>query len=125
MAGGQIGIVVAVILLLNASEIWQAYLYGAVFGVTMGFLVNINQAIWPVYFGRRNLGSIRGVTNFGTMTSAAFGPLPLALALDISGSYTPGLIAYMILPPLCGLAALLAGSPSNVRRNSISVVAVP
>ena len=34
-----------------------------------------------------------------------FGPLPLALALDISGSYTPGLIAYMILPPLCGVAA--------------------
>jgi sugar phosphate permease len=115
LAAGQMGIVVAVILLLNASELWQAYLYGAVLGITMGFLMNINQAIWPVYFGRRNLGSIRGVTNFGMMTSAAFGPLPLALALDITGSYTPGLIAYMVLPPLCGAAALFAGKPPTHR----------
>jgi sugar phosphate permease len=111
LAAGQGGIVVAMILLLSASELWQAYLYGAVLGVTMGFLMNTNQVIWPVYFGRRNLGSIRGVTNFGMMTAAAFGPLPLALALDITGSYTPGLIAYMILPPLCGVAALMAGNP--------------
>jgi len=113
LAAGQGGIVVAMLLLLSASELWQAYLYGAVLGITMGFLMNTNQAIWPVYFGRRNLGSIRGVTNFGMMTAAAFGPLPLALALDITGSYTPGLVAYMILPPLCGLAALMAGNPQR------------
>lgn len=118
LAGGQMGIVISVILLLNASELWQAYLYGAVLGVTMGFLMNTNQAIWPVYFGRRNLGSIRGVTNFGMMTAAAFGPLPLALALDITGSYTTGLVVYMILPPLCGVAALFAGNPLSGRPES-------
>ncbi|MDP7262427.1 MAG: hypothetical protein QF676_07505 [Dehalococcoidia bacterium] len=68
----------------------------------------------PTYFGRRHLGSIRGVANFGTMTAAALGPLPLALSIDQTGSYTVGLIAYMALPPLCGIAALLAGKPRKL-----------
>lgn len=116
LAGGQIVIVIAMLLLMGVSQLWHAYVYGAVLGVNMGFLMNTNQVIWPSYFGRRHLGSIRGMANFGMMAAAALGPLPLALALDITGSYTPGLIAYMVLPPLCGLAALTAGNPSSPRR---------
>ena len=116
IASGQGVIVVAMLLLLGISELWHAYLYGAVLGVNMGFLMNATQAIWPTYFGRKNLGSIRGVTNFGMMAAAALGPLPLALALDFTGSYTTGLVAYMALPPLCGVAALMAGNPSSGPR---------
>jgi len=76
--------------------------------------MNANQVVWPTYFGRQNLGSIRGNANFGTMAAAALGPLPLALALDSTGTYSTGLFAYMALPPLCGLAALLVGSPGSL-----------
>ncbi len=113
IAGGQAGLVVAMIMLLGTNELWQAYAYGVVLGTIQGFLMNMNQVVWPTYFGRKHLGSIRGVANFGTMTAAAIGPLPLALSVDMTGSYTIGLIAYMMLPPLCGVAALLAGKPGR------------
>ena len=111
LAAGQLGIVISILLLLCVSEIWHAYVYGILLGINMGFLMNTNQFVWPEYFGRKNLGSIRGVANFGTMAAAALGPLPLALSLDLSGSYTTGLFAYLCVPPICGIAALFAGAP--------------
>jgi len=111
IAAGQAGLVVAMIMLLGTTELWQAYAYGVVLGTIQGFLMNLNQVVWPAYFGRKHLGSIKGVANFGMMASAALGPLPLALSIDQTGSYTIGLIAYMALPPLCGVAAVLAGKP--------------
>ena len=116
IATGQGFIVVSMLLLLGVSELWHAYLYGAVLGLNMGFLMNSTQAVWPAYFGRNHLGSIRGVTNFGMMAAAALGPLPLALALDLTGTYTAGLLLYMMLPPLCGVAALMAGNPTSSSR---------
>lgn len=116
IAAGQMGIVAAMIMLLGSSELWHAYIYGAILGTVMGFLMNLNHVVWPNYFGRRHLGSIRGITNFGTMSAAAIGPLPLALSLDLTGSYAVGLIIYMVLPPLCGLAAILAGRPGRPVR---------
>ena len=116
VAAGQVGLVVAMLMLLNTTELWHAYAYGVVLGAVQGYLMNLNQIVWPTYFGRTHLGSIRGVANFGTMSAAAVGPLPLALSIDLSGSYTIGLIAYMVLPPLCGLAAILAGKPGRPSR---------
>lgn len=118
IAIGQIGLVSAMVLLLGTTELWHAYAYGVVLGTVQGFLMNLNQSVWPAYFGRKHLGSIRGITNFGTMASAAVGPLPLALSIDLTGSYTVGLFAYMALPPLCAMAALFAGNPSRPPRIS-------
>ncbi|NQW19309.1 MAG: MFS transporter [Chloroflexi bacterium] len=120
LAAGQVVIIIAMLILMNTTQLWQAYLYGAVLGINMGFLMNINQVVWPSYFGRKHLGSIRGVTNFGMMSAAALGPLPLALALDITGNSTAGLIAYMTLPPLCGVAALFAGNPRALPKQVYS-----
>ncbi|MCX8278092.1 MAG: MFS transporter [Dehalococcoidia bacterium] len=111
IAAGQAGLVVAMIMLLGTNELWQAYAYGVVLGTIQGFLMNLNQVVWPAYFGRKHLGSIKGIANFGMMASAAIGPLPLALSIDQTGSYTIGLIGYMVLPPLCGIAAVFAGKP--------------
>ena len=120
IAVGQGGLVLAMIVLLNTGELWHAYAYGVVLGLNQGFLMNLNQIVWPAYFGRKHLGSIKGVANFGMMASAALGPLPLALSIDQTGSYTIGLYAYMALPPLCGLAAILAGRPRRAPRMRVS-----
>ena len=123
IAVGQGGLVLAMIVLLNTGELWHAYAYGVVLGLNQGFLMNLNQIVWPAYFGRKHLGSIKGVANFGMMASAALGPLPLALSIDQTGSYTIGLYAYMALPPLCGLAAILAGRPRRAPRTSMKATA--
>ncbi|MEX0761398.1 MAG: MFS transporter [Dehalococcoidia bacterium] len=111
MAGGQISLAVAILLVLAISEPWQAYVYGALLGLTTGSLMNINHAVWPAYFGRKHLGSIRGVGNVGMMASAAFGPLPLAYLFDQTGAYTTGLILFLALPPISAAAAFFAIRP--------------
>jgi MFS family permease len=121
IAAGQFGLVLAMIMLLRTDQLWQAYAYGVVLGLNQGFLMNLNQVVWPAYFGRKHLGSIKGVANFGMMASAALGPLPLALSIDQTGSYTLGLYAYMALPPLCGIAAILAGNPRSPRQQLESI----
>jgi MFS family permease len=121
ITAGQFGLVLAMIMLLRTDQLWQAYAYGVVLGLNQGFLMNLNQVVWPAYFGRKHLGSIKGVANFGMMASAALGPLPLALSIDQTGSYTLGLYAYMALPPLCGIAAILAGNPRSPRRQLESI----
>jgi len=121
IAAGQVGLVLAMIMLLRTDQSWQAYAYGVVLGLNQGFLMNLNQVVWPAYFGRKHLGSIKGVANFGMMASAALGPLPLALSIDQTGSYTLGLYAYIALPPLCGIAAILAGNPRSPRRQLESI----
>ena len=120
LAGGQFMMMITIGLLLTATEIWQIYLYGAVMGLNWGLVMNAVVTIWPNYYGRTNLGSIRGVTNFWFMTASALGPLPLALSLDLTGSYTPGLIIYLAIPPMTALAAIFAGIPSVTPSTSIS-----
>ena len=121
IAAGQVGLVLAMIMLLRTDQLWQAYAYGVVLGLNQGFLMNLNQVVWPAYFGRKHLGSIKGVANFGMMASAALGPLPLALSIDQTGSYTLGLYAYMVLPPLCGIAAIFAGNPRPAPKQLLSI----
>jgi MFS family permease len=76
----------------------QALLYGALTGVASGGYRVLDSAVWPKYFGRRYLGSIKGVTLIGTLGGTAFGPYPLGLSLDALGSYGPALNALMIVP---------------------------
>ena len=75
--------------------------------------MNTGQAIWPLYFGRRYLGSIRGFTNFIGMSLAAIGPLPLSIIYDSTESYSTGFFIFMLLPPISALGAIFIGKPKN------------
>ena len=113
IAAAQPFIMLTVLLAVVLSEPWHAYVYGAVLGTTIGFLMNSLTCIWPDYYGRRHLGTIRGVTQTAMMASAAGGALPLAAAFDATGSYTVGLIAFAAIPVVSGVAALLAIRPAR------------
>ncbi|MBI1293469.1 MFS transporter [bacterium] len=76
----------------------QALFYGVLTGIASGGYRVLDSAVWPKYFGRRYLGSIKGVTLIGTLGGTAFGPYPLGLSLDMLGSYAPALNALMAIP---------------------------
>jgi MFS family permease len=116
IAAAQLSITALVLSVFLLSQPWHAYLYGVLFGLTMGFLMNSTTSIWPNYFGRKHLGSIRGVTQFSNMAAAAAGPLPLAIAFDATDSYATGLIIFAIIPLICAVAALFATKPTTPRR---------
>jgi MFS family permease len=76
----------------------QAMLYGALTGIASGGYRVLDSAIWPKYFGRRHLGSIKGVTLIGTLGGSAFGPYPLGLSADLTGSFVPALNLMIVFP---------------------------
>ena len=111
VAAAQLPLAATALAMLAISAPWHSFIYGALLGLTLGFMMNSMMAIWPQYYGRANLGSIRGITQFAIMAASAAGPLPLAVALDTTGSFTGGLVAFTLLPLLCGVAALVAVPP--------------
>jgi hypothetical protein len=85
--------------------------YGLLLGIAVGGGATAGGVVWANYYGRRYLGSIRGVEGTIKMLAAALGPLPLAVAHDQSGSYLPGFLAFALLAALAAAAALAARGP--------------
>ncbi|HAL47795.1 MAG: MFS transporter [SAR202 cluster bacterium] len=119
VAAAQLFLTATVLFIFLVSDPWHVFLYGAILGVTTGFLMNSLMAIWPQYYGREHLGSIRGVTQFASMAASAAGPLPLAVAFDVTDSYTSGLVVFAVIPLVCGVAALLAVRPTAPVRSGL------
>ncbi len=66
------------------------------FIIFYGFAVAVQSlttnVIWPNYFGRKHLGSIRGAATVFMVLGSALGPLPFAIAFDNTGRYTIAII---------------------------------
>lgn len=105
----------AILFLLQAKTVPSAIIVGILFGIAFGMeAINLN-VIWPNYFGRRYLGSIRGFAMKVTVIASAFGPLPFGMAYDYFGRYVE-IIYFMLLFPL--LAILIAFFPIRPKRGA-------
>jgi hypothetical protein len=91
----------------------MALIYGVLNGVMIGASNVVNAVVFAAYYGRRHLGSIRGVTMIVNVAASALGPLPLGLARDLLGSYAPALIALGLLPCLYALAMVWVRPPRD------------
>jgi MFS family permease len=112
--------VLTALLLIQALAAWwllwsgpplMALIYGVLNGVMIGASNVVNAVVFAAYYGRRHLGSIRGVTMIVNVAASALGPLPLGLARDLLGSYAPALIALGLLPCLYALAMVWVRPP--------------
>ena len=111
LVGGQLVLVFAMLLTFVMAHPWHAILYGLSLGLAGGTLMTTAAVIWPNYFGRTHLGSIRGVVTAGMVASAALGPLPFGFLFDISNSYTMAVAIFLALPAACAVAAFAATPP--------------
>ena len=112
IAIGQLMLMSAIAMVMCLTQSWQAVVYGGVLGFASGFTITASAVIWPNYFGRRHLGSIRGVATTMVLAAAALGPLPLSLGFDLAGSYTTVLGFALLLPAACGVMAYIARPPT-------------
>ena len=119
---GQVLLGMAMLLTFLITSTWQAFTYGAILGLSIGFIMNVTAVIWPNYYGRLHLGSIRGVSMAGTVAFAALGPLPFGLVYDITGDYSFAVLVLLALPVSCAVAALLALPPKKRRSEAIKKV---
>ena len=74
--GSMAGLLVSMVALHFTGSARMAMVYGVLTGVTMAFQILVSGVIWPEYYGRRYLGSIRGVTMMAGVIGSALGPLP-------------------------------------------------
>ena len=111
LTGGQLVLILAMLLTFVMAQPWHAIAYGAMLGLAGGSLMTSAAVIWPNYYGRAHLGSIRGVVTAGMVASAALGPLPFGFLFDVSNSYTLAVTIFLALPVACAAAALAATPP--------------
>lgn len=63
----------------GAPSLWG---YGALLGLAAGLTSALSATVWSYYYGRRNLGAIKGLAQTIFAVGTAVGPLPFALAHD-------------------------------------------
>lgn len=79
-----------------------AVLFILIYGFATGIQnISIN-VMWPNYFGRGHLGSIRGAATVFTVVGSAFGTVPFGLSYDLTGGYTTIFVIMSILS-FCGI----------------------
>jgi len=100
----MIMMIVSMFLMGTVTEINGVILYGIVTGVMLGSFMPVSASVYAKFFGRKHLGTIKGMTSTIGVSASALGPLVFSLGYDLMGSYVPVLIITAFFP----LAVLVA-----------------
>lgn len=104
---------ISMVILLNVNSVFLAMSFGLIRGISMGIQAVTGGVVWPDYFGRENLGKIRGIAMTGMVIGSAFGPLPFGFAYDIFGGYSQILLISLIIPIAGAVAMFFADKPTE------------
>ena len=110
----------AMLMLASASALvlWLpivslAIVYAILLGLHGSILRSAGTVVWLDYYGRQHQGAIRGIAMAVMILAAAAGPLPLAMAKDVQGSYDAALWGFIAIPLVAaGLVAAARGPES-------------
>jgi MFS family permease len=90
---------------------FSSVIFGLVLGVAMGALRGVEAAAYLRFYGRANIGAIRGVATSIGLASTALGPLYFAIGLSVTGSYVAPSALAALAPIAVIIAALVAKIP--------------
>ncbi|MCA1023934.1 MFS transporter [Halobacillus litoralis] len=100
------------LLLLLVTNSWAAAVgFGCLWGVVNGFERIVLNIVWPNYFGRAHLGSIKGFAQTVMVVGSALGPLPFGIFYDWLGGYQEIILLTMLFPVTAAVLALLSPQP--------------
>ena len=116
LAGGLLIMVASLFSVTLVTGLSGAVIYALIFGLNNAVTMTFVGFMWPRYFGRKHLGSIQGFGQMIVIVGASLGPLPLAIALDSTGSYDIALRSLTILPVLLAFVALLLRTPEKMSQ---------
>ncbi|MCH2508120.1 MAG: hypothetical protein MK035_06565, partial [Dehalococcoidia bacterium] len=110
-------------LMLALASIMSIYAYGfwlmfwsmAIFGLGIGINSFTQNYIWADYFGRANLGSIRGFVMPITLFVGSFGAPAAGYVVDSTGSYDPAWWTGVSLMLVGAVVFIMADKPGNSR----------
>ncbi len=115
MALSLFGMAASIPLLIIASNLALAIVYAMIYGTLFGSMVALNQVIYADYFGRGQMGLIRGSVQPLQLGMNALGPFATGLWFDATGSYTTPFLAFALLFLVAGLAFAFSPYPQLSR----------
>ena len=98
-------------LFLTADTTAEALIYSGLFGFGVGGMLSVPPVAYADYYGRRSLGTIRGVTEPFTSLEQAVGSIAAGIVFDVYHSYSFALAAFAILGGLTMVLILFARPP--------------
>ena len=105
------------VLLLFVEHAWQAILWGIYYGLSFGGMFILQQIIFADFYGRDNVGAIRGVVWPIQMVFNASGPFIASVAYDVLGSYTVIFLIFSAAVMIASVLLLLAKPPALQTRS--------
>ncbi|ARI78847.1 MFS transporter [Halobacillus mangrovi] len=100
------------LLILLVTDTWVlAVVFGVIWGCVNGFERIVLNIVWPNYFGREHLGSIKGLAQTVMVIGSALGPLPFGIFYDWLGGYQEIILLTLLFPITAGILALLSPQP--------------
>jgi predicted MFS family arabinose efflux permease len=112
-------VVVAMIWLLWAEELWRLYLFAIVYGFSFGGLDPPVTALIGDTFGLRSIGVIMGTLNIAWGIGSTVGPVIGGLVFDVSSDYSPAFLAGAAAMLVVSLLVALIKRETN-RNSSIA-----
>ncbi len=109
-ASSAIGVAV-IVTGARADTLWLIWLGFFIWGFGFGGTIPIGEFIWARYFGRRYLGSVRGLAVPFTILFGSLGPISIALYFDATSRYGVAFGALTLVYIIGGLLILSSREP--------------
>ncbi len=93
----------------TASAVMFILFYGLAVSI-QGVALN---TLWPDYYGRKYLGSIRGAATVFMVIGSALGPLPFGVVHDALGTFVPVIIGMMVMTIIAIFLTLSINKPEK------------
>ncbi len=104
--------------LLAANEVWELYLFAAIFGLAYGGVQVLFSPLVAELFGLKSHGVILGAASFGGSIGATLGPLFAGYMFDVTGSYSLTFIVCIVLSVVAVVLTLLLKARARKWDNS-------
>ena len=106
-------IISMVFLMFGVSNAATALLFILFYGLAIAIQILTTNLIWPTFFGRKHLGSIRGAATVFMVIGSALGPLPFGIAYDTTGTFRIAIIGMVVFTTAALLLSTLITHPEK------------
>lgn len=109
----QVFYVAAIAALMSLPTAYLVAGYTILLGISQGMFNGWFNTLWVRYFGRQNLGKVRGAVWTATVAGSSTGPFFMGVAYDQFGDFQLALLGCGIIMFLLGIASFWATQPAQ------------
>ncbi len=101
------------VVLVGMDGLTGGYAFGCLYGLSVGAEVVGRNTAWPIYFGTRHLGKIKGSAAMVTVIGSSLGPFIVGASYDQLGGYDPAIRLLAGVYGVVAVAMLFAARPRS------------